>query len=405
MNLATRWLQKVPQYTRGSRHTRSVLQHGNPHKWANLARVELERKLRRVRVRGYPYLLIIDPCNFCNLRCPLCPTGFEDLGRKQAMMSFDHFKRYFDPFAPHLFEAYLHNWGESLMNREVYRMIEYAQSSNVGTNLSSNFVKVSSQDIDSLLDCGLEYLIISLDGTSQESYVQYRVRGNYDRVIENLSELLRRRNARGSKTPVIEWQYIVMKHNEHEIPKAEELAKKLGVDLLRFIPVGIPFELQNRKDVAEKWFPTTVQGRMQSDGTEQQFGQASKPGPCFYLYRSFVINTDGGVSPCCLVYRQNRDFADLSALESFDVLDVYNNDHYASARTLFANGGKAKHVPTVCDGCDIFERKHAAPRIEHAHAAHSNGTPPTPVLTSEDAVSASTPVLSAENGHARELGR
>ena len=356
MSLAQKFLKKVPQYTRHKRHLDTVLKHGTPRKWTNLLRVEAERKLRRVRVKGYPYILIIDPCNYCNLRCPLCPTGLDDLGRHQTMLSLEHFKRYFDPFAPHLFEAYMHNWGESLLNKEVYSMIEYVQSRNVGTNLSSNLVKLTSEDLDNILDCGLEYLIVSLDGTNQESYVQYRVRGDYDRVIENLSELLRRRNARKLKTPFIEWQYIVMKHNEHEIPEAERLAKKLGVDLLRFIPVGMPCEFTNRKETAEKWFPRSFEGRASSEETELQFGQAGKPGPCFYLYRSFVINPDGGVSPCCVVYRRDRDFANLTQHESIDVLKIYNNEFYQSARGLFNNNKDVPHVPSVCDACDIFTR-------------------------------------------------
>lgn len=356
MLLAQKFLKKVPQYTRNKRHVDTVIHHGTPRKWANLVRVEYERKQRRVRVKGHPYLLIIDPCNYCNLRCPLCPTGLDDLGRPQTMLSLEHFKRYFDPFAPYLFEAYMHNWGESLLNREVYSMIEYAQSSNVGTNLSSNLVKLTSDDLDNILDCGLEYLVVSLDGTSQETYVQYRVRGDYDRVVQNLSELLRRRNARKLKRPFIEWQYIVMRQNEHQIPEAERLAKKLGVDLLRFIPVGMPHEFTNRKETSDKWFPRSYEGRVTSEGTELQFGQAGKPGPCFYLYRSFVINPDGGVSPCCVVYRQHRDFADLTQHESIDVMKIYNNEFYRSARGLFNSRENLPHVPTVCDACDIFTR-------------------------------------------------
>jgi MoaA/NifB/PqqE/SkfB family radical SAM enzyme len=355
MSLVQRFLKKVPQYTRNSRHFRSVVNHGTSQKWMNLARVEIERKRRRIELKGYPYLLIIDPCNYCNLRCPLCPTGLNDLGRPQAMLSFEHFKKYFDPFAPYLFEAYLHNWGESLLNKQVYSMIDYAQKWNVGTNLSSNFVKLDSTDLDSIIDSGLEYLVVSLDGTSHESYIKYRIGGNYDCVIENLSALLRRRNARGKKTPVVEWQFIVMKQNEHEVGQAEVLAKKLGVDLLRFIPVGMPYEFKNRKEVADTWYPTTVEGRVQSDHQEQQFGQAAKPGPCFYLYRSMVVNPDGGVSPCCIVYRKNRDFADLN-IPVIEPMKVWNNDKYRSARSLYSSQITPNRKATVCDGCDIFER-------------------------------------------------
>lgn len=355
MSVAKRLLRKIPQYTRSSRHAQSVINHGTPLKWWNLARVEIERKLRRVELKSSPYLLIIDPCNYCNLRCPLCPTGSNKLGREQGMMSLDCFKRYFDPHAPYLFEVYLHNWGESIINKEVYSMIEYAQGKNVGTNLSSNLVIAESSDLDNLIDSGLEYLVVSLDGVDQETYEKYRVRGDYERVVENMSELLRRRNARGMKTPAVEWQYIVMKHNEHKVGEAERLAKKLGVDLLRFIPVGLPYE--EKRDwpkLSEEWYPTTFEGRSRSgQGEEQQFGQLGRPGPCFYLYRSMVLNPDGGVSPCCIVHRKDRDFAQLDETFS-DVKQVWNNDAFISARSLFSHEVVEGRPRTVCDGCRIF---------------------------------------------------
>lgn len=391
MSIAEKLLRKVPQYTRNARHLRSVVEHGTPRKWANLAHVEYERMRKRVRVGSHPYLLIIDPCNFCNLRCPLCPTGLNDLGREQSMLSFEHFQHYFEPHAPYLFEVYLHNWGESLINKEVYKMIDHAQRLNVGTNISSNLVIAQSDDLDKLIDSGLEYLVVSLDGASSESYSKYRIRGDFDRVVENMSELIRRRNARGKKTPVVEWQYIVMKPNQHEIQKAEEMAKKIGVDLIRFVPVGMPFEFRNRKEVADIWYPDNVKGRSESDHTEQQFGQADKPSPCFYLYRSMVVNPDGGVSPCCVVYRKNRDFAQLDE-NPIDVPAIWNNEKFLSARSLFSSEVVDKRRPTVCDTCDIFAfhpdkvRKRRPPTGDVIPIQQSTATHPSqPVAQSQQA--------------------
>ena len=353
MTLAQKYLKKVPQYTRNARHLWSVARHGTPRKLANLARVELERKQRRIHLKGHPYLLIIDPCNYCNLRCPLCPTGVGKLGRKQSMLSLEHFQQYFDPLADYLFEAYLHNWGESLLNKNVFKMIEYAQSRNVGTNLSSNLSETSSDDIDRLLDSGLEYLIVSLDGTSRQSYSKYRVRGHFENVVENMHELIRRRNARRLKTPRVEWQFIVMKQNEHEVDEAEALAKKIGVDLLRFIPVGMPYDTPDRRAVADEWYPVTLKGRAYSpDDVEQQFGQANKPSPCFYLYRTMVVNPDGGVAPCCVVYKKSSDFGQLPA----ETMSLWNNDMYLSARALFSREHAPNPQKTICDGCEIFTK-------------------------------------------------
>jgi MoaA/NifB/PqqE/SkfB family radical SAM enzyme len=352
VNVAQKYLKKVPQYTRNARHLWSVAKHGTPRKLANLARVELERKQRRIELAGHPYLLIIDPCNYCNLRCPLCPTGIGTLGRQQAMLSLAHFKQYFDPLSDYLFEAYMHNWGESLLNKEVFDMIAYAQSRNVGTNLSSNLSDTTSRDLDRLLDSGLEYLIVSLDGTTEQSYSKYRVRGKFDNVVENMHELIRRRDARKLKTPRVEWQFIVMKQNEREVEQAEKMAAMIGVDLLRFIPVGMPYDTCDRQAVKDEWYPVTMEGRAYSDDVEQQFGQADKPSPCFYLYRTMVVHPDGGVAPCCVVYKESSDFGRLPA----DPMTLWNNDHYQSARSLFSPRTPRRRQPTICDGCEIFAK-------------------------------------------------
>ncbi|MEP3847373.1 MAG: radical SAM/SPASM domain-containing protein [Paracoccaceae bacterium] len=354
-SLAQKYLKMVPQYTRNSRHARAVMQHGTPRKWVNLARVEWERKKRRVEVKGNPYLLIIDPTNFCNLRCPLCPTGVKSLGREQSMMSLECFKHYFDPHVPYLFEVYLHNWGESLLNKQTYDMIEYAQSKNVGTNLSSNLSALDDEDLDRLIDSGLEYLVVSLDGASEETYKKYRVRGKFDRVMRNMRELIKRRNARGLVHPVVEWQFIVMRHNEHEVEEAERISEEYGVDIMRFIPVGLPYDFEDRKKLQKEWFPTNMQGRVEdAKHDEQTFGQGHKPGACFYLYRSMVVNSDGGVSPCCVVYQKDRDFAQLTTDSENDVNAIFNNERYKSARSLFSPQKVNGRCKTVCDGCDIF---------------------------------------------------
>ncbi len=348
-------LRRIPQYLRAGRHMRSVIEHGTPRKWANLALLESERLLRRTDLRARPYILYLDPCNYCNLRCPLCPTGINELGRKQGMMSFECFKRYLDPHIPYLFELNLYNWGEPLMNKDVHRMIAYAQSHNIGTNMSSNMVLATSDDLDNLIDAGLEHLTVSLDGTDQESYAKYRVRGKFDRVVENMSEIIKRRNARGKKYPFVEWQYIVMKHNQDNVEEAEQMAKKLGVDTIRFIPVGLPIETRNRKALADAWFPTRFEGRQTSEQTPQAFGMGQRSGGCFYLYRSLTVNADGGVSPCANVYKDGRDFDKLDAEKPIDIDAVWNNEKFRSARALFSAKNWDSRKRTICDGCDIFQ--------------------------------------------------
>ncbi len=354
LTVLNRQLKEIPQYTRMERHKWARWEHGTPLKWANFVRARIERKLRRLKIGSLPFFMVIDPCNLCNLRCPLCPTGVGKLGQKQAFMGVQHFKEYFEVLADYLFEIFLYNWGESLLNKNVYRMIEYAQSRNVGTNLSSNFMDVEKEDLRSLLDCGLEYLVVSLDGTSQETYGKYRVRGVYEQVLNNMSDLITWRKWRRSRLPIVEWQFIVMKHNEHEIPKAEQLARQVGVDSLRFIPVALQVLDEDREKLAKEWFPIRFRGRKHAEkGVEQQFGQAEKPSPCFYLYDTLTVNPLGKVHPCCVVYKPETEFGEFPIA---DIRQFWNNGKYLSARSLFSPKSLAEKRRVTCDGCDIFQK-------------------------------------------------
>ncbi len=347
-------LNKIPQYTRNKRHIQSIITHGNAFKLWNIVRVEIERKMRRIKTSGRPYILILDPCNYCNLKCPLCPTGTSSLNREQCVMTFYEFKKIFDKFSDYLLEVNLHNWGEPFINKDIFKMIEYARKKNVGTNLSTNFVIPKSSDIDNIIDSGLEYLIVSLDAVTPEVYDKYRVHGDFNRVIENLSLLLKRRREKKCRTPIVEWQFIVMKTNEHQVKEAEAMATKLGVDIMRFIPVGLPFDAPDKKNLADKWFPGGKTIDSQDESVKiGQYGQTIRSEPCYYLYRSITIHPDGGIAPCCIVYDKKYD-AGMIWGTSLD--EIWNNDYYRSARSLFSGNDFKLLKSTPCRKCNIFKK-------------------------------------------------
>jgi MoaA/NifB/PqqE/SkfB family radical SAM enzyme len=349
-----RVLRKPPQFTRLKRHASTLLHHSTPRKLANLIAIEFQRILRRTEVFGYPYYVIIDTGNVCNLRCPLCPTGAGTGGRNRKLMTLDDFKKVVDRFAPYAYEVTLYNWGEPLLNPNIMEMIRYCVDENLGTNMSTN-LSVAKLDVDSLIRSGLEYLVVSMDGTTQDVYSIYRVRGNIDLVVQNLKEIIKRKKELKSRTPVIEWQFMPMKHNHHQIEDAKKMAKEIGVDLLRFIPVGIPFDFERKKELADEWYPP-LEGDPQEEYILDRFMQKPIEGGCFYLYRSTTINPEGAVSPCCMVYKARDDFGNMMTT---DFSDIWNNEFFESGRSLFSKNGSLKHkkaVRTICDGCPVFVR-------------------------------------------------
>jgi len=266
--------------------------------------------------------------------------------RDRRFVGLNDFKKIIDRLCPYLFEVSLHNWGEPLLNPDIFEMIRYCKERNVGTNLSTN-LNIRHFDAESIISAGLEYFVVSLDGTTQDVYGKYRVGGNIDLVYENMKGLIEKRKRLRSKLPFIEWQYIVMKHNCHQINDAKKMAKDMGVDLIRFIPVGLAFHDEDKKALAQQWFPYVPEV---ADYREDSFLQKPAKGGCFYLYRAVTVNPVGAITPCCVLYNEADDFGNM--LES-DFSNVWNNQLYQNARALFSRRNNRK-ITTVCHRCTMF---------------------------------------------------
>lgn len=270
-------------------------------------------------------------------------------------MSYDFFKEAFAQVERYAVEINLHNWGEPLLNPDVFKIIEYAQSHNVGTNLSTNLSSIGRAQIDLLLETGLEYLVVSLDGLDAETYRRYRVGGQFEVVFDNLNYLMERRRKLKKNTPRVEWQFLVMKHNEHQINEAAIRADEIGVDLIRFSPVGLPFERFSDKELADEWLPASSE-YLDLDPRILDSRPYIFDKPCHYLYRSISINPNGSIAPCCVVYDSAYDFGDI---RHENLKDIWTGEKYVTARRLFdQNRGKISTdthgIP--CVKCRIFRR-------------------------------------------------
>lgn len=341
-------LKKTPQYTRLKRHITTLLNHSTPLKIYNLFKVEVDRIRKKKVVAGYPYIIIFDTGNICNLQCPLCPTGLRETSVNRQLVKFQDFKKAIDIFAPYAYEVTLHNWGEPFLNPDILEMLHYSSVKNIGTNLSTN-LNTFPFSAEKLIQTGLEYLIVSLDGTSQDVYSTYRVGGKLENVLGNLKSIIQEKKRMKSKTPFIEWQFLVMKHNCHQIDEAKRMAKELGVDLIRFIPVGLPFDINDKQKLAEKWYPYIPPDK--EGYTIDRFLQKPAEGGCFYLYRSITINPVGVVAPCCAVWKESESFGSLLDTE---LSQIWNNEYYQGARELFSNGDKT--AQTSCARCPLFKK-------------------------------------------------
>lgn len=340
---------------------------GLSEKLANYLSIQAQMEAKAARVSGKPYWLTVDPTNFCQLKCPFCPTGAGREVRPKSSMRLEHFKHVMDALGPTLIHIDFMNWGEPLLNKELYEMIALAKGHAIDTMVSTNFNAFSPEAAEKMVRCGLDRLVLSIDGLAQESYEKYRVGGNLEKVLAHLRLLVETRKRLGARTPRIAWQFLVFKHNEHEIDRVRETALALGVDEVGVTPAHMPF----KPGIRENWLPTRReyslydpaafpdsppwhwdQARTEDAQVEVKvYREAEKRELCNWPWAGIAINPDGSVSPCCSVEEQEYDFGNVFE-QGFEAL--WNNPHYVRAREHVARfvEGKTEVIPNSKHACE-----------------------------------------------------
>lgn len=358
VNLA---LGRLPAYTRKARHINLLRNYSSVGKFANIIQAEAARLRGDIVVKSRPYIYTVDIGNVCNLRCPLCPTGYGGLERPQGLMRLPEFEKVLEKIKPYAIEVVLHNWGEPFLNPDFLDIVRAAKAARLGTATSTNLnlVHRGRDFLHQVVDSGLDHLVASIDGTTQEVYETYRRKGDLDHVLTNLRELVNYKRSQDKATPIIEWQFLVMKHNEHQMDEARRLADEIGVDRLRFTGAGLPFDDLANTTLGAQWLPENPQYRGYDPAiiNDRSYLYDEK---CFYLYRAMTVNPSGEVAPCCAIHHSKWDFGNLlnSSLD-----DLWNNEHYRASRALFSRKPHRSAVKTACHSCPLFkyESKNAHP--------------------------------------------
>lgn len=343
---------RLPAYTRKARHLNLLRRYCSPTKLTNIARTEMSRLRGDIVVKSRPYIYTVDIGNVCNLRCPLCPTGYAGLQRPQGLMRLPEFKIILEKIKPYAIEVVLHNWGEPFLNPDFLGIVRAAKAEGLGTATSSNLnlVHRGREYLHQVVDSGLDHLVASIDGTTQEVYETYRRGGNLDHVLSNLRELIAYKSKVGKRTPVIEWQFLMMRHNEHQAKDAKKMAQEIGVDRIRLTGAGLPFDELKNTELAAEWLPTDPVYRGYDPKIMLQRGYLYDE-RCFYLYRAMTVNPSGEVAPCCAIHHEKWDFGNL--IES-SLDEVWNNAHYRASRALFSRQKYDASLKTACHSCPLF---------------------------------------------------
>lgn len=295
----------------------------------------------RPDIGSLPISIAIEPTTSCNLRCPECPSGLRSFTRPTGMLKDDLFKKVINELAPTLSYLIFYFQGEPYLNPRFLDMVHYAAGRGIYTATSTNAHYLDEKTARATIESGLDRLIISIDGTSQETYRQYRIGGNLEKVIEGTKNIIRIKKELRSKTPHVIFQFLVVRPNEHQVPEVYALAKKLGVDQVLLKTAQI-YDYTHGSDLLpanEKY----SRYKKNNDGTYTI--KNALDNHCWKMWHSCVITWDGKVVPCCFDKDAHFVLGDLNQ-ESFR--QIWFGDKYRQFRSLLF---KSRKEIEICKNC------------------------------------------------------
>jgi len=244
-------------------------------------------------ISGLPASVSLEPVNFCNLHCPECPAGKKELTRETGELSLETYTKVVDQLHTNLISILLYFQGEPYLHKNLFEMIRYARKYKIYVLTSTNGQFLTSVNARKTVESGLNKLIISVDGTTQETYEQYRINGKLSKVTEGIRQLAYWKKKLGKRTPVLEGQFLVFSHNEHQRQEFRKLGKEWGLNRVVFKSAQF-YEPQNMQHMS----PSASKYIRYKGGKELQLRRKIR-NRCFRMWHSGVMTREGSWVPCC----------------------------------------------------------------------------------------------------------
>ena len=159
--------------------------------------------------------------------------------------------------------------------------------------------------------------------------------GNLETVLANCQKIRDAKRRLGLRTPHVTWIFHVFPHNVYDIATARTMAPELDMELV----------------VEKGW----VTGEEWERNGFFKFRDSVKPFPCLFLWNQTVVNSDGGVSPCCGTFYREDDMGTMAltprANGTLPLREVWNGERFRQARRMYQTRGPAPADDHVCYNC------------------------------------------------------
>lgn len=291
--------------------------------------------------RGMPAKVGIEPTTSCNLRCPECISGLRAFTRPRGMLKPAHFESMTEQLKKELVYMLLYFQGEPYLNTHFLEMAKIAAAKGIYTATSTNGHYLDEERARQTVESGLHEVIISIDGTTQETYEAYRVGGELETVKQGVRNLVKWREQLKSKTPFIIIQFLVVKPNEHQVEEVKALGAELGVDKVALKTAQI-YDYADGSDL----IPSDERYSRYRKGSDGKYQLKSKmKDQCWKLWQGAEVTWDGKVLPCCFDKDAEHE---MGRLGDRDFESIWRDERYEAFRNQVLKG---RSEIEMCQNC------------------------------------------------------
>jgi len=310
-----------------------------PRRVASYIGTHLAYLLKLNRVPCTPPRIDLEPNNTCNLRCHHCQVTH--WSKPAAHMDMPAFNRVLSQF-PGLISIKLQGMGEPLLNRELVNMLREGERRGIGMEFFSNGTVLSHEHRDQLLTLDNTRIIISVDGATAETFESIRVGSSFEKVVENVRQLVKSRGSR--RYPAVSLATVITGRNLQEVPAIVRLAAELRVDHLTLQTSLTDWGKKEINDYNESIRVRLESGEMTAILNEARRVAAelnvdlriftqdyySRKNKCPWPWKRAFIAANGDVVPCCII--ADADTMKMGNVFEESFSEIWNSGKYRELR-------------------------------------------------------------------------
>jgi len=258
-------------------------------------------------------------------------------------MKVEEFKRILAAFPEAIF-FHIQGNGEPLLNREIFTFVKLAKERGNIVRITTNGTLLDRERVKALLESGLDYLAISIDGATKATFESIRVGADFDNLKEKVRYLTVRKDELKKDLFLSMWVTIT-ESNKDELVELLGLAYELGFDEVRF-------QCAQNYDKRGNLLKSDLS--LITDETLKRLDELGKQKgiyvvlpdeikDCDWSFKRVYVDCNGDVTPCC----------ELSAWKLGNIYKepftkIWNSPSYIKFRDV------KKNHKSPCRECNFF---------------------------------------------------